>query len=128
MVSDALRRLMMERAARAGDETAAAAWEREQRMFTAVKDAFYEGVMAGVDLSWHADRRGPDDYWLESDARMNLFQGPPTPPDPSRRAAMMLAEGRRKFGYDESRDPERVIKRDWLGTGKAKGRRPGKRK
>lgn len=101
MVTEALRRLQRERKMR----TDAAFAEREARRLAEVKAAFFEGMEAGYDRSWM--ERPPEDYWLESDSRRDLFSGPPKPADPSKRA--VLAVRNRGAPYDPQRDPGRVL-------------------
>jgi hypothetical protein len=123
MVSDALKQLMHERKLREDE----AFCDREARRLAEVKDAFFEGMLAGHDWLWH--ERPPGEYWLESETRRNLYAGPPKPEDPSKRAAMMIRAthgGRRPYNYDPQRDPGRV-----LGTSLSSGprsKRPRRRK
>lgn len=105
MISDALKRMMYERKLREDE----AFCEREAQRLEEVKAAFYEGMSAGWDGLWL--ERPPDDYWLESDTRRNLYAGPPMPEYPSKRAALMTKAthgGRRRHNYDPQRDPGRV--------------------
>jgi hypothetical protein len=104
MISEALKRLLWERQLR---ENAALA-EREARRLAEVKAAFFEGMEAGAGLFWH--ERDPNEYWLESAARRDLYAGPPMPDDPSKRAAIRIKAthgGRRRHRYDPQRDPGR---------------------
>lgn len=102
MISEALKRLLWEQRLRDNDALA----EREHRRLAEVKAAFFEGMEAGATLFWH--ERDPNEHWLESDARRDLFAGPPMPDDPSRRAAIRMKAtqgGRRRHRYDAQRDP-----------------------
>lgn len=114
MVSDALKRLMYERKLREDE----AFCEREARRLAEVRAAFFEGMEAGNDALWM--ERPPEDYWLESDSRRNLFAGPPKPEDPGKRAVLALKN--RGAPYDPRRDPGRVI-----GGSISPARKPGRR-
>lgn len=101
MVTEALKRLRWEQRLRENERLA----ELEARRLAEVREAFFEGMAAGNDAWWH--ERPPEDYWLESDARRNLYAGPPKPPDPSKRAVIAIKS--RGAPYDPQRDPERVL-------------------
>lgn len=110
MVSDALHKVRREAKLRTDQAFA----ERERRRMEEVKAAFYEGMLAGNDALWI--ERPPDDYWLESDARRDLFAGPPKPECPSKRA--VLAMRNRGAPYDARRDPGRVLAPERKGKGR----------
>lgn len=97
----AMERVRLERKRRTNEAFA----ERESRRLAEIKAAFYEGMAAGNDLLWM--ERPPDDYWLESDTRRDLYAGPPKPACPSKRAALAM----KNCGapYDPVRDPGRVV-------------------
>lgn len=115
MVSDAMKRLRREQKMRTDEAFA----EREARRLQEVKAAFYEGMAAGQDRLWM--ERPEDDYWLESDARQNLYAGPPLPLDPMVR--LKAGRGLPRYPYDPQRDPGRVIGKSFSLSGKRRRKR-----
>lgn len=94
--------------------------EQEARRLQEVRAAFFEGMLAGNDQLWMG--RPPEDYWLESDTRRNLYAGPPLPLDPASRSR--LARTRGGYSYNPQRDPARVVTRSfWGGSKKQRGKR-----